>query len=161
MKIKFQYLFALMFVCFGNYAKAGTLKETYLDQKNNVHVITSKGQHQQISHKGNARRPKLAHDGETVAWLVTNAWTAEGDIKPGSEELVIYRGGKTASIKCTPFIRDYWFWQNGEKIAIDCGGRHFAGRDILYDTRTLKELATFDQAEVPLEKRPDWSNGDD
>jgi len=161
MKTTFRYLFILILVCFDNYAVAGTLKETYLDKKNNVHVITGNGRHQQITHMGNARKLKLANDGNTVAWLVMNAWVAEGDIKPGSEELVIYRDGKAASIKCTPFIRDYWFWQNGEKIAIDCGGRHFAGREILYDTRTLKELATFDQAEVPLEKRPDWSNGDD
>jgi hypothetical protein len=79
----------------------------------------------------------------------------------GSEELLIYRDGETASLKCTPFIRDYWFWQNGGQVAMDCGGRRFAGHEILYDTRTLKELARFDQAEVPPGKRPDWSNGDD
>jgi hypothetical protein len=104
---------------------------------------------------------KLAPDNETVAWLALNTWKAEGDGRPGSEELVIYRNGKLASIKCTPFIRDYWFWQNGSQIAIDCGGRHFAGRELLYDTRTLRELASFDQAEVQLEKRPDWSNSDE
>lgn len=156
---KFSYL--LTFAFFFNYAQAEGLKSAYLDKRNNVHLVTQKGEHRQVTNKGNASLLKFAPDKETVAWLALNTWTAEGDGKPGSEELVIYRNGKTASIKCTPFIRDYWFWKNGSQIAIDCGGRHFAGRDILYDTKTLKELESFDQAEVPLERRPDWSNNDD
>jgi hypothetical protein len=161
MKIASQFLSVLMIVGLAKYAAAGTLQKTYLDHKNNVHFVTKAGRHQQITNNGNASMLKLAPDSETVAWLVMNKWTADGDDKPGSEELVIYRNGKTASIKCTPFIRDYWFWQNGDKVAIDCGGRRFAGREILYDARTLKEIESFDQAEVPLAKRPDWSNSDD
>lgn len=136
------------------------LKRVYLDDKQNVHVVTVRDHHTQITNKGNSIELKLAPDNETVAWLVINNWIAEGDIKPGSEELVIYRGGKTASIKCSPFIRDYWFWKDGRQVAIDCGGRHFAGREILYDTATLKKVSSFDQNDVPMEKRPDWSNGD-
>jgi hypothetical protein len=79
-----------------------------------------------------------------------NSWTAEGDDRPGSEELMIYRNEKISSIKCAPFIRDYWFWQNGRQGVIYCGGRHFAGNEILYDSRTLKELASFYQGDVPL-----------
>jgi hypothetical protein len=154
-------LCTLILALLTNYAEAEALKKIYLDQKNNVHILTQKGEHRQLTHQGNASTPKLAPDNETVAWLKLNAWKAEGDDKPGSAELVIYRNGKSASIKCTPFIRDYWFWQNGSQIAIDCGGRRFAGREILYDARTLKELANLDQAEVPLENRPDWSNSDD
>jgi hypothetical protein len=161
MKIPSRSLCALIFVSFVSHAEEGALQKTYLDQKNNVHFVTSQGKHQQITHKGNASMLKLAPDNETVAWLVMNAWAAEGDDRPGSEELVIYRKGKAASIKCTPFIRDYWFWKNGDQVAIDCGGRRFAGREILYDTKTLKELANFDQAEIPLGKRPEWSNGED
>lgn len=161
MKKTSRFLCSLILALLANYSGAEELKNIYLDQKNNVHLLTQKGEHRQLTHKGNASTPKLARDNETAAWLKLNAWTAEGDDKPGSEELVIYRNGKSASIKCTPFIRDYWFWQNGSQIAIDCGGRRFAGREILYDVRTLKELAHFDQAEVPLEKRPDWSNSDD
>jgi len=89
-----------------------------------------------------------------------NSWIAEGDIGPESEELAIYHRGKITSIKCSPFIRDYWFWKNGRQVAIDCGGRHFAGREILYDIENLKEISSFDQNKVLLEKRPDWSNGD-
>jgi hypothetical protein len=89
-----------------------------------------------------------------------NTWTAKGDDGPSSEELMIYRSGKIRSIKCTPLIRDYWFWMNGSQIAIDCGGRHFAGHETLYDTKTMRELSSFDEAEVPLEKRPNWSDTD-
>jgi hypothetical protein len=138
--------------------KAEKIKRAHIDDKQNVHIITARDRHTQVTDKGNSTELKLAPDNETVAWLVVNKWTAEGDIGPGAGELVIYRSGKITSIKCSPFIRDYWFWQDGRQIAIDCGGRHFAGREILYDTRTLKEVASFDQNDVPMEKRPDWSN---
>lgn len=161
MKIVTQSLCALILVLFTSQAQAEELKRVYLDKKNNVHLQTKQGQDRQITHKGNASMLKLAPDSETVAWLVMNAWIAEGDDKPGSEELVIYRNGKASSIKCGPFIRDYWFWQNGSQVAIDCGGRRFAGREVLYDTETLRKLETIDQAEVPVDKRPDWSNGSD
>jgi hypothetical protein len=136
------------------------LKKVYLDSKQNVHIVDDHGRDTRITNKGNANHLKLAPDGETVAWLAMNTWTAEGDDGPGSEELIIYRNGKRNSIKCTPFIRDYWFWMNGTQIAIDCGARHFAGREILYDTRTMRELSSFDEAKVPLERRPDWSDAD-
>lgn len=136
------------------------LRKVYLDSKRNVHIINDHGKDTQITNKGNANLLKLATDRETVAWLVMNTWTAEGDDGPGSEELIIYRNGERSSVKCTPFIRDYWFWMNGTRIAIDCGARHFAGREILYDTRTMRELSSFDEAKVPLGKRPDWSDAD-
>ena len=141
-------------------SNAEKLKQAYLDDKQNVHIVTARGHHTQVTNKKNSTELKLARDNETVAWLVMNNWTAEGDIGPGSEELVIYRNGKTVSIKCGPFIRDYWFWNNGSQVAIDCGGKHFAGREILYDTKTLKEVSRFDQNDIPVEKRPDWSSGD-
>ncbi|MFC3460559.1 hypothetical protein [Massilia haematophila] len=161
MKIVTQSLGALILVLFTSQAQAEALKRVYLDKKNNVHLQTKQGRDRQVTRKGSASMLKLAPDNETVAWLVLNTWTAEGDDKPGSEELVIYRNGKSASIKCGPFIRDYWFWQNGNQVAIDCGGRRFAGREILYDVKTLKKLETIDQAEVPIDKRPEWSNSSD
>lgn len=160
MKILNHLSCALLALSFTLNVKAEALKSVYLDEKKNVHVVTAHGTLHRLTDKGNATSLKLAPDGETVAWLVMNPWAAEGDDGPGSEELVIYRNKKVNSIKCRPFIRDYWFWMNGSQVAIDCGGRHFAGREILYDTRTLKELSSFDQAEVPLEKRPAWSNND-
>lgn len=142
-------------------SNAEKLSKAYLDQQNNVHLITRLGKHQQVTKKSNATLLKLAPDNETITWLVSNSWDAEGDDKPRSEELVIYRMGRRTSIKCTPFIRDYWFWSGGKQIAVDCGGRRFAGREILYDIENLKELASFDQADVPIGKRPDWSSDKD
>lgn len=103
---------------------------------------------------------KFAPDNETVAWLAMNTWVAEGHTEPQSEELKIYKNGLIRSIKCPLFIRDHWSWQNGSQIAIDCGGRHFAGWKILYDVTSLRAIATVDEAQVPLEKRSDWSLGD-
>lgn len=159
MKTKTHLLCLLLLSISVKYSRAETLRKAYLDSKNNIHLITMQGRHKQITHNGNITSFKIAPNNETIAWLVANTWTAEGDDKPGSEELVIYRDGKSASIKCSPFIRHYWFWQNGAQVAIDCGGRRFAGREILYDSKTLKEIASFDQGDVPLEKRPDWSAG--
>lgn len=161
MKISPQIFCAVLITFSINYADAESLKKAYLDKKNNVHVVTPNAKHIQITRTGNAIMLKIAPNGETVTWLALNTWALQDDRRPGAEELVIYRNGTTASIKCTPFIRDYWFWKNGTQIAIDCGGWHFSGREILYDIKTLKELASFDQAEVPLARRPDWSNSDD
>jgi hypothetical protein len=151
----------ILVIVFGfNYACAEDIKSTYLDRNNNVHILAKNGKHRQVTRQGNASMLKLAPNNKAVAWLALNKWTANGDDKPGAEELIIYRDGKIFSIKCSPFIRDYWFGGNGNQIAIDCGGRRFAGRQILYDTNTLREIAKFDQAEVPREKRPAWSDND-
>ena len=141
-------------------ASAETVKRAYIDKRKNVHVVAVGGRDIQVTTKGNAADLKTAPDNKTVAWLTMNDWVAEGDVKPGSEELVIYRNGKAFSINCTPFIRDYWFWQKGDRVAIDCGGRRFAGRDILYDVKTLKKIESVDQAGIPFHKRPAWSRGD-
>lgn len=158
MKSTSNFIFFILLTTIMTEPSAETLRKVYLDQKNNVHLITGEGKHRQVTNKGNAALLKLAPDNKTVAWLVLNTWKAEGSDLAGSEELVIYRKGKQTSIKCTPFIRDYWFWVGGKQIAIDCGGWRFAGREILYDVHTLKELASFDQADIPLEKRPNWSS---
>lgn len=140
---------------------AESLKGVYIDHDNNVHVLTKEGKNRKVTHQRNACELKLAGDGRTAAWLILNTLKVDSDDIPGSQELIIYRDGKSASIKCTPFIRDYWFWRDGSQIVIDCGGRHFAGREILYDTGTLKELGIYDRTKLPIEKRPDWSSGDD
>lgn len=149
--------FALSYTLIAN-AHSETINKVYLDSQRNVHIINMHGRDLRITNEGNAGSLKLSPDRLTVAWLVMNTWTAEGDDEPSSEELVIYRDGKLGSLKCTPFIRDYWFWKNGSQVAIDCGGRRFAGSETLYDTKTMRQLASFDEAEVPLEKRPDWSD---
>jgi len=143
------------------HAHAITLKQTYLDGKQNVHVVRSDGKDIQVTQKGHKANVKLSSDGNTVAWLVSHTWKVEGQTETGSSELVVYRNGKARTIKCEPYIRDYWFWKKGSRVAIDCGGAHFAGREILYDTNTLKELETVDQSVVPTKDRPIWSASSD
>ena len=161
MKPSYQFASTMLLLFLCTTANSETLKKAYLDSKGNVHLITEKGRHYQPSRKASATSIKLAPNNETVGWLVMNSWIPPGETIPGAEELVIYREGKTSSIKCTPFIREFWFWKNGDQVAINCGGLHFAGREILYDTRSLKEVASFDEADVPLGSRPEWSSNDD
>lgn len=160
MKIFFYILPLVLFIA-STKVEAETLRQVYLDKKNNVHVVNASSHDLQITETGDATSLKLSPNNETVAWLVMNKWIAEGDTQPQSEELKIYQNKQTRSIKCSLFIRDFWFWFNGDQIVIDCGGRHFAGWEILYDTKSLKKIASFDQDEVPLENRPEWSRGDE
>lgn len=142
-------------------AGAAALKDAYIDDAGTVHVVTAAGKDLAVARGASAGSAKLAPDGDSAAWLVTAAAPARGETEAGSSEVRIYRNGKTRAIKCEPFIRDFWFWKKGKRIAIDCGGSHFAGRELLYDAKSLKLLESFDQADVPVEKRPDWSSSSD
>lgn len=157
-----RYLFpcVIPLVFFTAHVEAETLTAARLDSKHNVHVITTQGLRRQITHDGRAMAPRLAPDKLTVGWLVTNPSLTIGHGKPGSEILAVYRNGKYTFIRCGPLVRQYRFWRNGSEVAIDCGGEHFAGREILYDTRTGKELARFDEADVPMDERPQWADVD-
>ena len=147
----------LLLLALASHVQAESLSRVYLDRAQNVHVVQSNGREQQLTKSGLNYNATLAPDGKTAAWLVAHTWNAPGDTEPSSSELVLYRHGKSHRIHCEPFIRDYWFWNRGDSIAIDCGGRHFAGREILYDSVTLKIIDSFDQGKVPAEKRPEWS----
>ena len=139
-------------------AGAAGLQRAYLDDHQNVHVVTAAGKDVKLSAHGHRSNASLAPDGETAAWLVQYKDAAPGTTEPGAGELVLYRHGRARSIKCAPYIRQYWFWMQGRFVGIDCGGNHFAGREILFDTITLKRVATFSQAEVAVEQRPSWSS---
>lgn len=128
-----------------------------MDAAKNVHVVTSTGKDIKVTTGGHRAQPALFSDGEAAAWLVLHKEDATEEKDLGGSELEIYRLGQIRSIKCEPFIRDYWFYKKGSSIAIDCGGSHFAGREILYDVKTLKEVDRFDQSRIPPEKRPSWS----
>ncbi|WP_147330472.1 MULTISPECIES: hypothetical protein [unclassified Duganella] len=130
------------------------LKRVYADKAGNIHVITPDGTDRQLTHGGRTTRAELSKDGRTAAWLVENAWTAEGDLGPGASHLTVYRDGHLRYIECQPFIRDYWFWEGGKKVGIDCGGRHFAGTLILYDVRTGKKIESVFQQNREL---PAWA----
>jgi hypothetical protein len=142
-------------------AASAEFDRVYVDDEQNVHVVTVSGLDLRVTTGGHRARATLSPDGETAAWLVSQTWIAAGATESGASELVIYRHGRARSIKCEPFIRDYWFWKRGSRIAIDCGGVHFAGHETLYDIRTLKKIASFDQATTPPDKRPAWSASGD
>ncbi|NGZ86949.1 hypothetical protein [Duganella aceris] len=142
-------------------AQAAALKQVYVDDGGKVHLVTSAGKELLVEQPARAANAKLAPDGETAAWLVMGAAPAQGESEPGASEVRLYRDGKSRAIKCEPFIRDFWFWKKGSRIVIDCGGSHFAGREVLYDAKSLKLLDSFNQDDVPVEKRPDWSSSSD
>lgn len=77
-----------------------------------------------------------------------------------SNSIMVAQSGQVRRLRCEPFIRDFWFVGAGNMIAIDCGGAHFAGREQLFATTSLRKLAEFDQAAVPLSLRPAWSSRD-
>lgn len=137
-----------------------SFKAVYVDKDNNVHIVLHDGRDKKISRSGNAASATLAPDKNAAAWLVLNAWIAPGDAVASASQLAIYRHGQLRYLKCEPFIRDYWFWMGGRQIAIDCGGRHFAGTLMLHDVETLRHIASIFPAEVPEEQRPAWSRPD-
>lgn len=147
----------LLAVALSTQVHAANLSQAYLDDSQNVHVVTTEGRDLKLTAKGHGAKVMLSPDGESAVWLVNRDWTVNSEHESGASELAIYRQGHIRSIKCEPFIRDYWFWRKGSRIAIDCGGRHFAGREILYDIRTLRMVDSFDQATVPVDERPSWS----
>jgi uncharacterized membrane protein len=145
----------------GAQSQAAELQRAYIDAGGNVHVVTAAGKDLLAAPGVRASNAKLAPDGDSAAWMVMGAAPAQGETEAGSSEVRVYRDGKSRIIKCEPFIRDFWYWKKGGRIAIDCGGSHFAGREILYDAKSLKQLESFEQADVPVEKRPDWSSSSD
>ncbi|MGK5025949.1 hypothetical protein [Janthinobacterium sp. RB2R34] len=147
----------LTFISKSHSSNGEKFSSIYIDKKNNVHIVFLDGRDEKISKNGHAENATLAPDKHSAAWLVLNTWIAEGDVAPGASLLAIYRNNKVRHIKCEPFIRDYWFWLGGKQVAIDCGGRHFAGTLMLYDTESLKNMDAIFQADIPEDKRPAWS----
>lgn len=135
-------------------------RTAYIDKIHNVHYIEKDGKDITLTKSGKSEQLKIASDGTVLAWL-------EGDLRVQESgekifnDLIIFSHGRKQSITCYPLIRSFWFWKNGTRIAIDCGGRHFAGKETLYDVTTLKAIDSFDQDKVPTEERPSWSESSD
>lgn len=126
----------------------------------NAEIFTTSGKHIIVREKYPVREVRIAPNGMAAAWLLQDIAMEASDEK-GSGTLVVERKGRRRTIACGQLIRDYWFWENGQKIAYDCGGRHFAGNEVLFDIGTLKELEHVHQAEVPPQERPAWSASGD
>jgi len=142
---------------------AGALgfEKIYVDSHRNVHFVTSAANDIRLTNYGDGVIASLSPDGKTAVWLVNNTLSSTEGKSPSASELIFYRDGRIRSIRCEPFIRDYWFLRKGRNIVIDCGSLHFAGSEILYDIASGKEIERFDQATVPPEKRPQWSMSSD
>lgn len=147
----------LLNILFSCPLSAANYQKIYLDDKRNVHVITTKGNDIQLTTAGRGTNVRLSPDGTTATWIIVPDQRDESEIDDSGSELAVFRNGRIGLIKCEPFIREYWFWMKGDRIAIDCGGMHFAGREILYDIDTLTVIESFDQASLPTDKRPRWS----
>jgi hypothetical protein len=137
------------------------ITRAFLDTHHNVHVIDNTGRESILTNYPTAEEPKISPNGKTAIWGLSSATHTSKNPVAVQDSISVYRDGIVRSIKCEPQIRAYWFWQGGEKIAIDCGGQHFSGREILYDAGTLVQLDTFDQAEIAVEARPSWSQSGD
>ena len=138
-----------------------TLTHFFLDNQHNIRAINDKGEELLVTETGNASELQISSNGKTVTWRKNNRRQNSENQGSSDSEIFVYRNRKIGLIRCEPQIRDYWFWHEGEEIAIDCGGEHFSGREILYDSTTLFQLENFDQAEIPPDKRPKWSKSGD
>lgn len=148
--------FALVAAC--GAASAASLVKAYADKARNVHVVTASGKDIKLTTDRRADDVRLSPDGESATWLSLSYFAADGRRWP--TKLHVYHGGRTRSIECGGIIREYWFWKHGSHVATDCGGLHFSGIETLYEVPTMKEVDSFDQAEVPVEKRPEWSTAE-
>ncbi len=149
--------FAVALFAASSAANAASLLKAYADKARNVHVVTASGKDLKLTTDRRAEDVRLSPDGEVATWLVIPL-VASVDGKKWPSVLRVYYRGRVRSIDCeSAIIREYWFWKQGTHIATDCGGTHFSGIETLYEVRTMKEVDSFDQAEVPVEKRPEWS----
>lgn len=154
--MQFRYL-VLALLLPGLPAWSAPLLEANLDKQHRVHLLAD-GKPVPLHPRPMSDFVLVSSDGTAAAWLLPQGARTRSGRRRLSDELVVYVDGKTASIRCQPFIRDFWFPAIGGQVAIDCGGLHFAGIETLYDLHTMEELASFHQAEVPMERRPAWSN---
>jgi hypothetical protein len=134
---------------FGSGGRAAGIADAYINQRGNVVVVATNGRETVVTSKGGCERIEVAKDHRTVAWSKPT--------KRGSA-VFLYRDGVVKKIEGDPFIGGFWFVDGGRWIAIESGGMHFAGWELLYDVATLKRLAEFNQSTTPATNRPYWSS---
>ncbi|MGJ7918782.1 hypothetical protein ACI48D_25345 [Massilia sp. LXY-6] len=130
-----------------------TLKRAYLDRLRRVHVIDASNRASLIDGFP-AINLVMAPDRHSVAWSVGYK-DKEGEAL--SDEVRIYRQGRVHRLPCGPASSDFAFRDGGRRLVLRCAGLHFAGLQELYDTDTLQVVASFQEAEILLEQRPDWN----
>lgn len=137
-------------------ANADTLRSAHIGADKKVHIVSATGKHSVLAPRGAPYDLRMSPDRRHATWLVGFSIPDFPNLI-GADELFVYRNGRVRSLKCAPMIRAYAFRRQGQYIAIDCGGLHFAGTEYLYDIRTLRVVGAFDQANVSSEMRPEWS----
>ena len=133
-------------------AAPSTINRAYKDAQNKVRIVNRAGKQVAFFPGTRARDLCLSHDRTTQAWIVRVF---------GNDQLTLYRNHKTHIIQCAGVISNFRFVNQGRQACIDCGGAHFAGEEILYDTATHAKLASVDQGTVILGQRPPWSQNSD
>ena len=142
-------MLAFVSTSFNADAKTLVIQHAYLDKQANVHIVTANGGAIQLTSKGHNNRVKLSENKKAVAWI-SNPVKDESSLK-------FYCEGKIRTVQGGPFVRDFWFVDDGSKIAVDIGGLHFAGTEMLFDVATGQRLDEVRQREVPYDERPQWS----
>jgi hypothetical protein len=132
---------------------SGMLKRAYLDRLRRVHVIDA-GNRASLIDGSPAINLVMSPDRNSVAWSVAYK-DKDGDVL--SDEVRIYRQGRVHNLPCGPAGSDFAFRDGGRRLVLRCASLHFAGRQELYDTNTLQLVASFQEAEIPLERRPGWN----
>jgi hypothetical protein len=130
-----------------------TLKSAYLDRFQHVHVVDVHNRDYRIDEHP-AVDVLMSPDHKLVVWSVMYK---DKDGNALSEEVRIYRQGRVRRLHCGPANSEFAFREGGRRLVLRCAGLHFAGLQELYDTHTLQRIASFQEAEVPLERRPAWN----
>lgn len=132
----------------------------YLDERRNVHVVTSAGKDVRITKDGRYRDPKQSRDGRTIGMLVIRHVSRPGaqtyEPVEVADELWLYRGGRVF-LKLDPsaFVRAWDFAGDGKTVATYSGALHFAGHYELYD---LESGSRLDRVADPVtERSPAWA----
>jgi len=99
---------------------------------------------------------QLADDRQHIAWLADYMICQQS--YPCPMELVIFRSGHQQTYISPPFgiIWKWWFRDNGKHVVVQFGFPHgdATGAYALYDTETVRELATFSPTEN--KEAPEW-----
>jgi hypothetical protein len=132
---------------------SGELKRAFIDRSGRIHVIDRRNRDLRIGGPL-ALDVIMAPDHRSVAWSVAYK-DKDGNVL--SDGVRLYRQGRVRKLPCGPAASEFAFRAGGRRLVLRCAGLHFAGLQTLYDTDTLQVVASFHEAKIPLEQRPDWN----
>jgi len=136
--------------------------KVYLDERRNVHIVTSANKDVRLTRDGRYRDPKLSPDQRSVGMLVTSmvhrGYGQTYEPIEVAQELCIYRGGRVIRrFEPGGFIRAWNFANEGKAVAVYSGALRTAGFYVLYDFETWTVI---EWARDPVtERSPQWVRG--